>query len=136
MSLVTPAQFKVRYPEFAALDSTYVVQPALDDADEEINPTFWGARAIKAESALAAHYLVTRGALNDPGSTGIQGSGEIQTMRVGDVTLGFDNTAIADAVRRGDLEIGLASTKYGLEYQRLLQSMGGGGATTGWGGFE
>lgn len=130
-TLVNPTQFKARYPEFSALDDT-IVQTALDDADEEINVDVWGTRAAKGESALAAHLLVTRGALNDPGATGMQGSGPVQNMKVGDVSLSFDVNAIARGVEQG-LEVALATTKYGLEYTRLLKSLAAGGAVTGGG---
>lgn len=129
-TLVSPAQFKVRYPEFNSVADP-IVQQALDDADEEINVDVWGTRAVKGESALAAHKLVTSGALNDPNATGIQGSGPVQNMKVGDVSLSFDVNAIARAVDTQGLDMGLATTKYGLEYTRLLKSLACGGAVTG-----
>lgn len=129
-SIVTPAQLKVRYPELAGV-SDPVCQMALDDADEEINVPVWGARAAKGESALAAHYLVARGALNDPNASGMQGSGPIQHMRVGDVSVSFDVNAMARAVDGGGLDMALSTTKYGLEYTRLLNSLACGGAVTG-----
>lgn len=129
-AFVTPAQFKVRYPEFAAV-SDPAVQQALDDADEEINVPVWGTRAAKGECALAAHLLVAHGALNDPNATGIQGAGPVQNMKVGDVSVSFDVNATARAVDQQGLDMSLATTKYGLEYNRLLKSLAAGGAVTG-----
>lgn len=129
-SLNTPAQLKSRYPELAAvLDAT--CQVALDDANEEINEAVWGVRATKGEAALAAHFLVSKGALNDPNASGMQGSGPIQHMRVGDVSVSFDVNAMARAVDGHGLDMALTATKYGLEYSRLLKTLAAGGAVTG-----
>lgn len=128
-TLLAPADFRIRYPEFTAL-SDPTIQAALDDADEEINVDVWGVRGIKGESALAAHLLVTRGALNDPGATGMQGAGPINSMRVGDVTLSYAISGIGgNAVNKGE-DLSLMSTKYGLEYMRLLKSLACGGSVT------
>lgn len=130
MALNTPAQLKARYPELAALTDP-VCQSALDDAFEEINETVWGTRGAKGEAALAAHFLVAKGALNDPNASGMQGSGPIQHMRVGDVSVSFDVNAMARAVDGHGLHMALTATKYGLEYDRLLKSLACGGAVTG-----
>lgn len=128
-SLITPAQLRIRYPEFTGL-SDPVCQAAIDDADEEINVDVWGARAVKGESALAAHYLVTKGALNDPGATGMQGAGPVNSMRVGDVAISYALSSIGgNAVNKGE-NLDLMSTKYGLEYSRLLESLACGGSVT------
>lgn len=125
--LATIADLKAAYPEFSDVTDP-VLQKALDDADEEINPAVWGTRGVKGEIALACHLLVTRGVLNDPNASGLSGSGPIQTMRVGDVTLSFDGTAVANAVQRGQINVALATDKYGLEYNRLLGTLACGGA--------
>jgi hypothetical protein len=129
-SLNSPAQLKARYPEMAVLADP-VCQSALDDANEEINEAVWGARASKGEAALAAHMLVAKGALNDPNATGMQGAGPIQSMRVGDVSVSFDVNAMARAVDGHGLDMALTTTKYGLEYSRLIKSLACGGAVTG-----
>lgn len=126
---ITPTDLKTRYPEFTNV-STPVIQAAIDDADEEINADVWGARAEKGESALAAHLLIIRGALNDPGATGMQLSGPINSMRVGDVSLTGALASIGgNAVNRG-VDLSLMSTKYGLEYLRMLDTLAVGGSVT------
>jgi hypothetical protein len=129
-TLVQPSQFIVTYPEFAHVDPL-IIQAALDDADDEINEAVWGTRAAKGESALAAHLLMLRGALNPPGQSGVVGVGPVQAMHVGDVSLTYDTNALGQAVARGRISIALAMTKYGLEYTRLLDTLASGGAVTG-----
>lgn len=121
-TIATPADLKSRWPEFTAI-SDPVIQVALDDADEEINADAWGTRAVKAECALAAHLLKQRGVLNTGASGGLP-TDNIASAKVGDVSVTYNTAAVMMAVQAG-ADPSLATTKYGLEYIRLMNTVAG-----------
>lgn len=124
-TLATPTELKASYPEFASL-SDLVVQAQLDTADEQINEDAWGSRAKRAEMLLACHLLIVSGALGS-GTGGGAGGGPIQSARVGDVSVTYASTN-ALAVQLQGLDPGLAQSRYGVEYARLVRLAAMGGA--------
>lgn len=122
MSLATIANLKASWPEFTAIADP-VIQAALDDADEEINAAAWGTRAVKAECALAAHFLKQRGVLNTGASGGLP-TDNIGSVKVGEVSVTYNTAAIMMAIQAG-ADPALASTKYGMEYLRLMDTVAG-----------
>lgn len=125
MSLVTPSQLKIAYSEFTSVDDA-VVQFWLDSAEEEINLTAWGTRASKAEMALACHMMIVSG-VTSTGGAGGGSSGAIASVSVGDVSVSYDSAAAA-AVSSQGLDPSLASSRYGVEYARLVKTMAYGAA--------
>lgn len=121
-TIATPTQLKTSWPEFAAIDDT-VIQAALDDADEEINADAWGTRAVKAECALAAHFLKQRGVL-DAGAPGGLPTDNVASVKVGDVSVTYNTAAVMMAVQAG-VDPALVTTKYGQEYVRLMGTVAG-----------
>lgn len=120
-NLVTAAELKTAYPEFSGVEV-----PVIDDwigrADEEINADAWGTRGKKAEMALACH-LMTMAGVGQTTQTGAgQAAGPISSIKVGEVSVGYANTA-AIAVQVSGLDPSLANTRYGLEYARLIKTM-------------
>lgn len=120
-TIATPDDLKTRWPEFAGVADP-LIQDALDDADEEINADAWGTRAVKAECALAAHFLKKNGALTS-GAPGLP-TDNLGSVKVGDVSVTYNTAAIMMAVQAG-VDASLADTKYGLEYIRLMNTVAG-----------
>lgn len=121
MALVTATHLKLLYPEFANVADD-VVAEYIDQADEEINADNWGTRAKKAEMVLACHMMVVGGAASPDQAGSGASSGPIQSVKVGEVSVSYGATA-ALAVQLQGLDPGLAGSRYGVEYARLVKSM-------------
>lgn len=113
-------QFKVRYPEFDAVDAS-LIQVSLEDSSLILSEKIWGKLYAQGLYALTAHRLAIKGVLNKSadGSTDYsKGSGykSITSMTAGGLSLGYSSgTLPASASSDGDL----GTTSYGLEYIRL-----------------
>lgn len=114
---VTPASFKIRFPEFGSvLDAR--IQLFLDDAGVLLNEAFWGAKYDLGTSYLTAHYL-TIGTSTENGA-----SGSIAPVS----SRGVDGTSVSYAqVTSGNVADSFyASTVYGQRYLALRRSLGSG----------
>lgn len=94
MTVPTPPDFLVRFPEFGE-QSTAVVDEALSEAGRFLPQTQWGEVHTEAVSYLAAHFLAMR------------------TMQIGNQIGAPSGTPVG---QRFD------ATLYGQEYKRLLDS--------------
>lgn len=114
---VTPAEFKIRFPEFGSvLDAR--VQLFLDDAELELDTSRWGDRYDKGQALLAAHYLT----LSLKAASGASSSsGTVASKSIGDVSVSY---AVASSVSK--TEDFYSSTIYGLEYLVLARLVGAG----------
>ncbi len=121
MAIATAATLKALFPEFVGVADD-VVELFIASALREINEDSWGERAIDAELALTCHKMVTAGVANPNQSGGGGASGPIQSVKVGEVSVSYGATA-ALAVQLQGLDPGLAGSKYGIEYARLVKGM-------------
>lgn len=122
-NLITAAELQTALPEFAGVAPS-VVDFWITLTDEEIDHDRWGTRGKAAEMYLAAHKMVIAGVVNPAQAAGSGGaSGAIQSVKVGDVSVSYGSTASL-AVQLQGLDPSLATTKYGIEYARLVRSKG------------
>lgn len=118
-TLPTPADLKLRYSDFDALDDA-VIQYWLTDAERGVDESWLEADYAPALIALAAHNLAL-------GGLGVQASATadlppgIVGMRIGTLGLNFDS-----AVTKAKAEGTWGATRYGVEYLRLLRLNKGG----------
>jgi hypothetical protein len=114
----TPATFKARYPEFAAV-SDALVQLVLDDAIGDVGDTWVEKDRARAQMLLAAHTLTMEG---EPGRTatgqGSAGTGAVRRRKVGDVEVEF---ATPGSSQTGFAATGYVASIYGQEYLALLR---------------
>lgn len=112
---ITPADFKVRYPEFDSIADDRI-NVFLGDAQLEVDENIWDTLYERGVFALAAHML----ALGEKSSGGTSGSvGALNKRRIGDVELGFTvytPDSSSEAYYNG--------TIYGQDYYRLLLRVG------------
>ncbi|TLX12143.1 DUF4054 domain-containing protein [Rhizobium sp. MHM7A] len=115
----TPATFKARYPEFAAV-SDALVQLVLNDAIDQVGDTWLERDRARAQMLLAAHILTMEG---EPGRTatgnGTSGVGMVKRRKVGDVETEFAGTGSA-AGGSGSMAW-YALSGYGQQYLLLLR---------------
>jgi hypothetical protein len=95
MAVPTSSAFLLRFPEFGE-QLLSVVEGALTEAGRSAPATTWGTVHTEAVSYLAAHLLATR------------------TMQIGQQVGTPSGTPMG---------IGFATTLYGQEYKRLLDSL-------------
>jgi hypothetical protein len=113
MSDLTPAAFRLRYPDFDAVSyPDPVVQSALDDAALEISAASWGSLYNRGAYALCAHLLYSANV------TGAGSIGGISSRSIGDVSVTFaDGSSALDD---------LGASVFGCEYVRLRKLISGG----------
>lgn len=111
---VTPTSFKTRYPAFASVaDAT--VQAALDDAARFVGSNWFAADIDRGIMALAAHMLVTEGAL--AGTTGATAtSGPVTSDKLGDAQTTWGGWGSSTATSE------FAKTSYGLTFLRIMRA--------------
>ncbi len=113
---VTPTSFKVRFPEFAAVDDSRI-QIFIDEAELDVGPA-WGTLIDRGILYLTAHYLT----LNERQSTSGYASGTVGVVTsksIGDVSKSYGT------IKQDDLEDSyLAQTSYGLFYASMLTRVG------------
>lgn len=107
---MTPAEFKALYPAFNALDDA-VIQNQLD-VFACLYQGSYGCSADYLTGLFVAHQLAVSTA---SGSAPVQSA---SNRSVGDVSIGY--AASSGAAKAGDF----ASTKYGLEFSRLMRMFG------------
>ncbi|TBZ81415.1 DUF4054 domain-containing protein [Rhizobium leguminosarum] len=117
----TPATFKARYPEFAAV-SDVLVQLVLDDAIGDAGDTSVEKDRARAQMLLAAHILTMEGepGRTENGSSGATaGTGIIKRDKVGDVETEFATPASSGP--GGSTLSAYSLTFYGQQYLELLR---------------
>lgn len=119
-TLPTAAQFKAKFPTFAAVGDP-TIDLAIQEASASVDQSWIEADYQPAILYLAAHILTIDGALAATAelgdAAGVVHSGLVSKMKVGDVdvTLAGGGSAGAGAAT------GLRSTGYGLRYLELLR---------------
>jgi hypothetical protein len=116
----TPATFKLRYPEFAAV-SDALVQLVLDDAIADVGETWVEKDRARAQMLLTAHILTMEGEpgrTEDGASGATAGTGIVKRDKVGDVETEFATPSASGA---GGSLSAYASTFYGQQYLELLR---------------
>lgn len=109
---VTPATFKVLFPEFVAQTDARV-QLFLDQASRRISTTSFGTLYDDAQSYLAAHLIAVSARAS--GMTLSGASGPVTSETVGPLSKSYaSNYGATTGADNYD------ATPYGQEYQRLL----------------
>jgi hypothetical protein len=125
MALV-PADFKIRFPEFDAIDDLRV-QFWLNDAILEVGEDAWGTLGEKGAMLLAAHFLqLDLERQGDESNSGGLVSSRVTMRKVGDVQVSFARATADDATEDWYLQ-----TSYGSEYLRLKLRVGMGAVAVG-----
>jgi hypothetical protein len=115
----TVTDVKALASEFSGL-SDPEIQRFINDAALEINTAVFGAKAVRAGTLLTAHLLTT---LTPGASGGPAVAGPIQSERVGDVQTTYAVPTIGSPLGQA---AGLATSKYGVEYARLVRQCASG----------
>ncbi len=125
-ALPSPADLKIRYPAFAAIDDA-TVQYWLTDAQRYADTTWIESDYAPALIAAAAHFIVRSGA---PGIIGAD-TGQLAAAGVTDFQSQGFRARISDEAVKLAIAGGFESTNYGQEYLALLdRNKAGGGITT------
>lgn len=115
--MITPTQFKARFPEFVSvLDAR--VQIFLDDASLSLNPDAWGAKYDLGQAYLAAHLLAVAQDSEAGGAT--VDAMAVKTEKVGEVMRSYSETSTPESSATAD---DFASTLYGLRYLSLRNEL-------------
>jgi hypothetical protein len=112
---ITPAEFKLRFPEFDSVSDARI-QIFIDDAELELDEDRWGDLYDKGLSYLTAHLLYI--GEQTSGGQG-EGGGPLSTKAVGDVSFSFGSYLTTD-----NKATVFNSTSYGQEYYRLMIMVG------------
>lgn len=113
--MITPASFKIRFPEFASTDDTRV-QLFIDDSVLILNEAYWGVKYDLGLNYLTAHYL----AIDAKTSAGNVGSnGQVASKSVDGTSVSYNHAPLAN---QSDAEY--ASTSYGQRYLSLRKNLG------------
>ncbi|AGC35706.1 virion structural protein [Rhizobium phage RHEph06] len=110
----TPAEFKIRFPQFASVDDA-TVQMILDEAVAEVGETWIEAYRTPGVLYLAAHLLASQGLGYSAGGGGAAVTGAVKRRKVGDVETEFAGVAGGSS---GDLS-GYGTTVFGQQFLRL-----------------
>jgi hypothetical protein len=123
----TPAEFKIRFPEFASVDDA-IIQPQLDRAEKILIESVWGDCYYEdGVYLLAAHFLAVQQARQQGGTTGGTVFGPVLSKSVGDVSVTFGRRTATSTS-----EEFYGSTPYGQEYWAMLQHVGRGAVAVTW----
>lgn len=116
--LITPADVKARFPEFAAiLDAR--VQLFIDEAVLQINVNSWGRYYTLGLYYLTAHNLT----IAEASAAGAnKGSGMIASQSVGDTSVSFVSPAVDS-----DMRLYYQQTVYGQRFLLYATMIGAGG---------
>jgi len=120
---LTPADFKIRFPEFVTVDDARI-QFWLDDAALEVGEAAWGPLYEKGSMLLAAHLLELDIQRVDSGS-GSSSLARVTSKKVGDVSVTFARSSTDST------EDWYNQTDYGSEYLRLKLRVGMGAVAVG-----
>lgn len=113
---MTPAEFKIIYPQFAA-ESDARVQVFIDQSAPELDVTRWGDHYSRGLGLLTAHSLTTA---NRDSVTASSAVADLTTQKkVGDVSV-----SRSDAMLQAQADDPLMRTTYGQEFKRLRRMVG------------
>jgi hypothetical protein len=114
---LTLAEFRAEYPQFNAVDD-YVIQRQID-IFSCLYQGDYGCSADYLAGLFVAHQVFV---------SSKSGASPVQTMgsrAVGDVSISFNQSSAADSAKD------FASSKFGLEFSRLIRMFGMGAMVTG-----
>lgn len=114
--MITPTQFKARFPEFDSIDDSRI-ETFITDAALMLSACRWGDLYDKGIALLAAHYLALS-ILQESASSAISAF-PVSSKKVGDVQINYAVTAPADST-----EGFYSKTPYGQEYWALVRLVG------------
>jgi hypothetical protein len=119
----TPAEFKARYPEFAAVPDASVTA-VIAEAEGEVGVTWIETDRRPAIMALSAHWLTVQGfahAQSGAGGVAVPVSGPLRSSRVGDVeeSYGMPARASSGDGKSASALSDLDATSYGQRYLSL-----------------
>lgn len=115
----TVAEFKTRFPEFAAVAEA-TVQMVLDEATADVGPTWLERDRTPGVLHLTAHLLTAQGSgVSGAGGGGAAVTGAIKRRKVGDTETEFAGVA-GGAATGGALDF-YRSTAYGVRYLSLMR---------------
>lgn len=116
----TPALFKIRFPEFVAVDDDRI-QLFLDDAADGMSAVIWGERFDTGQAYLAAHFLVN-GENSAAGGAGSGGkSGPVASRSVDGTSVSYAQVSLTSGLKN---EAFYQSTIYGQRYLAILNTLG------------
>jgi len=116
---ITPAQLRVRYPEFAS-EVTYPdarIQTWIDKGVGELSESAWGDQYNEALYPFTGHYLSWSSMVAAQAGTGGP-VGPVSSRSVGDVSVGF--ATVGGVVKQTQQEAFFTLTPYGQEYWRMV----------------
>lgn len=113
----TVAEFRIRYPTFAAVPDETVTYWLTDSL--RIVTADWGADAVPAQMAFAAHEMSSRGVLPAVGASAIPAG--VTRFRSASMDVGISETAA-----NWGLAGGYSTTAYGQEFAVFLRRHRGG----------
>jgi len=114
---MTPTEFKLKYPQFAAVDDARV-QLFLDDSALLLSEECWGDLYNKGIELLTAHEL-TLASVTDGAAISAGISSNTTQKKAGDVSVGKDASLIA-----AENENPYLRTTYGQSYLYYLRIVG------------
>ena len=114
--MITPAQFKERFPEFDSIADARI-ETFINKAALLVGSCKWGDLYDEGIALLAAHYLALS-ILQESASSAIS-SFPVSSKKVGDVQINFAIPASASA-----MESFYTKTPYGQEYWALVRLVG------------
>lgn len=113
--MITPASFKIRFPEFASTADARI-QIFIDDSVLILNETYWGVKYDLGLNYLTAHYLV----LAEKSSAGNTGSNnEVASHTVDGASESFNNASVDN-----QSDAYFLSTSYGQRYIQIRNNLG------------
>lgn len=115
---MTPAEFKVRYPEFAS-ETDPRVQMFLDEAIPHLDEARWDDLYVQGLGLYVAHSLALANA--DVGAD----IGNDTNVKVGDVSISKDASVV-----KAQMENEFMRTTYGQRYWQMARLVGAGGVAT------
>jgi hypothetical protein len=116
----TPAELKIRYPAFAAVDAA-VVEYWLTDSRLTVVDSWIEDDRARAEMALAAHNMAGSGLGTGGGAVADLAGMGVTSFKSASMSVNFAEGTIS-AANSG----GYASTRYGREFQVFLRRNRGG----------
>lgn len=118
--MITPADFKIRFPEFTGVDNTRI-QLFIDDSVLILNEAFWGPKYDMGLSYYSAHLLKIA-IRTEPGlNSSANNVGPISSKSVDGVSVSYAISASSSTDTADDF---LKSTAYGQRYLLLRKSLG------------
>ncbi len=118
---IDPTDFKIRYPEFVAVDNTRIQTPHLDDALLEVGEGAWGTSHERGVFLLAAHTLAMDPSIaDDIDEADTTDDSGLASRKVGDVAVSF----VRSSSPGDSSENWYNQTRYGTNYLRLKKRFG------------